>query len=67
MLRLHCNCNYNSTNIFILKKGLKKNQTLVVHLHCVNLNDFTVLLLQNDEKLRMIGTIHRSFIGLYEV
>jgi len=53
------------TGLFL--KRHKKNIIPILVIYNFNLNDFTVLLLQNDKKLRMISILNMSFICLYEV
>ena len=53
------------TGLFL--KRHKKNIIPILVIYNFNLNDFTVLLLQNDKKLRMISTIHQGALCVYEV
>ena len=53
------------TGLFL--KRHKKNIIPILVIYNFNLNDFTVLLLQNDKKLRMINTIHQGALCVYEV
>ena len=53
------------TGLFL--KRHKKNIIPILVIYNFNLNDFTVLLLQNDKKLRMINTFHQGALCVYEV
>ena len=53
------------TGLFL--KRHKKNIIPILVIYNSNLNDFTVLLLQNDKKLRMINIIHQGALCVYEV